>query len=76
MNSDKKTTSFRYLVIGNGKIMYCAENEKELEAYVQSKPASDVAVYQRRFIVESALCSVNYEYDSVLNQSDEEPSDE
>ena len=64
MNSGRETISFRYLVVGSGKILYCADDKREVERYIQGGVPDDTAVFQRRYTVEASLFAIEYEDES------------
>ena len=65
MNSGRETISFRYLVVGNGEILYRADDKREVERYIQGRASDDTAVFQRRYTVEASLFAIEYEDEPV-----------
>lgn len=76
MNSGRETTDHRYLIIGNGSILFCCDTQEEAQRFIQTQPPEKIAVYQKRYVTESLLCSVGYEDEmNELNNETEQSND-
>ena len=61
MHSGKESKDSRFVVIGDGQVLFSCEDRVDLERYIQGKNPNNIAIFQKRYMVEGVLCSVGYE---------------